>query len=419
MLVLDIMVGLAVALKLITELYLEYLNRKNLFLNGGHLPQEFTDFINEEDFRKSIDYSFAKSTPNLVEFPIDALLLIVILYSGITPWFYETVTLGLNFLPGIWQDSFFIFSLFWFIGILTKPLEWYRTFSLEARFGFNTMTWKLWIVDFIKHTLISAILTLPLLAGLFYLVEAAGKFWWVWGWGGFIIFQFLMFLIYPQIIMPWFNKFTPLPEGELREAIFNLSRKLKFPAREIMVMDGSKRSRHSNAFFTGIGKGRRVVFFDTLVEQLNTKEMKAVFAHEVGHFKKKHILKMMLIMILQLFLFFFLADVFKDFSGFNENFGLTSGNLSHTLILLSLLSGVVLFWFKPLSNIFSRRHEFEADRFAREAMASDERELPLISALKKLYKENLGNLIPHPWYSFFYYSHPVLVERIRALKNYH
>jgi len=264
----------------------------------------------------------------------------------------------------------------------------------------------------VKGLALAALLGYPLLVLILKIVEWTGAAWWIWAWGALLGFQLLMLVLAPVVIMPLFNKFTPLPEGTLRERLLKLAGRTNFVANSIQVMDGSKRSRHSNAFFTGFGKFRKIVLFDTLVAQLNESELEAVLAHEIGHYKKKHIPKMLVFSALSSLAGFYLISVFAKQEWFYRAFGFETTNIAPALLLFTLLSGVVMFWFSPLAHWWSRRYEYQADAFAREVMNEPQ---SLIGALRKLNEKNLSNLTPHPLYSGFYYSHPTLVERETAL----
>ncbi|MGZ8939893.1 MAG: M48 family metallopeptidase, partial [Limisphaerales bacterium] len=244
-------------------------------------------------------------------------------------------------------------------------------------------------------------------------VDWMGDWWWLWAWASVLGFQLLMVLLAPILIMPLFNKFTPLPEGPLRDRLLRLGERTGFQSKTIQVMDGSKRSRHSNAFFTGVGNFRKIVLFDTLISQLAEVELEAVLAHEIGHYKKKHIPKMLIGSALGLLVAFFTIAQLAKQPWFYRAFGFEPGSIVPALLLFSLLSGVVTFWFTPLFNLLSRKFEYEADAYAAGIMSAPE---PLISALRKLNEKNLSNLTPHPLYSGFYYSHPTLLEREQALR---
>ncbi|MFZ9682627.1 MAG: M48 family metallopeptidase, partial [Cephaloticoccus sp.] len=292
------------------------------------------------------------------------------------------------------------------------PFDWWSQFRLEAKYGFNKTTPGLWVSDKLKGLLVACALGFPLLWVILSLVNWVGASWWLWGFGVLFGFQILMLVLYPKLILPLFNKLTPLPEGELRERLLALGDRTGFRAQAIEVMDGSKRSGHSNAFFTGFGRFRRIVLFDTLINQLSTAELEAVLAHEIGHYRRGHIPKMIAVSaVMQLGGFALIAWLAQS-PWFNQAFGFPPGELAPSLLLFGLLSGAVTFWLSPLGNHFSRQHEYEADAFARDAMGGP---TAMIGALRKLAQKNLSNLTPHSWFSGFYYSHPTTVEREKAL----
>jgi STE24 endopeptidase len=297
---------------------------------------------------------------------------------------------------------------------LDLPLEWFAQFHLEEEFGFNTTTPGLWWLDRLKGLGLALVLGLPLLALILLLAGRLGAGWWIWAWVCLAAFQLVMMILAPVLIMPLFNKFTPLPEGPLREALLDLGRRAGFRARDIQVMDGSKRSRHSNAFFTGLGRFRKIVLFDTLIRQLDPPELASVLAHEIGHCKKGHIPKMIALALGGWLLAFWVMAVLARADWFLPPFGFAAGEMAPALLLFALLSGLATFWVSPLFHGLSRRHEYEADAFAAELVQGN---APLISALRKLNEKNLSNLTPHPFYSGFYYSHPTLLEREAALKS--
>jgi STE24 endopeptidase len=253
----------------------------------------------------------------------------------------------------------------------------------------------------------------PLLVLVLQCFAWAGALWWLWAWAALLAFQLLMSVLAPVLILPLFNQLTPLPEGALRERLLALAQKTSFRAASIQVMDGSKRSKHSNAFFTGFGRLRKIVLFDTLIAQLAEPELEAVLAHEIGHWRRRHIVKMLTLSAAgSLIAFAALAWLARQ-SWFAGAFGFPpAAGLAPVLVLFGLLAGVVLFWFSPLTHGLTRRYEYEADAFAKDVMGDA---APLVSALRKLNEKNLSNLTPHPFYSGFYYSHPTLVERERAL----
>ena len=257
------------------------------------------------------------------------------------------------------------------------------------------------------------VLGAPILTLLLWFSESFKQTWWIWGFIAVAIFQILMIIVYPRFIIPLFNKLEDLPDGELKERLFDLADRGGFKARTIQVIDGSKRSSHSNAYFTGFGKFRRIVLFDTLIEQLDTPELEAVLAHEIGHYKKGHIVKIMAMSFAMTFLTFAIMGYLSNSEWFYLGFGFCEASgFGPVLLMYSLFAGAFTFWLTPIFNIFSRKNEYEADKFATSICGGSE---SLVSALRKLHKKNLGNLTPHPLYSAFYYSHPTLLERQEAL----
>jgi STE24 endopeptidase len=312
----------------------------------------------------------------------------------------------------------FLFIIGVVLSIVNLPFACYAQFKLEERFGFNTTTAKTWVLDRMKGLLLAVLLGYPVLALVLKLIEWTGPNWWVWAAVVVIAFQLFLLLIAPSVIMPLFNKFAPLPEGSLRDRVFALAQRADFPTRSIEVMDGSKRSRHSNAFFTGFGRFRKIVFFDTLIAQLTEPQLESVLAHEIGHYKKHHVLKSLCVSVVGVFMGFaavaWLArqDWFYGAFAFQHHAGFAAVNVVPAMLLFVLLAGTISFWFSPFALILSRRFEYEADAFARAIMGGSQ---SLIEALRKLTENNLSNLTPHPLYSSFYYSHPTLLERERAL----
>jgi STE24 endopeptidase len=399
-----------VVLRLLAELALSRLNRREVERNAAKAPAAVAAIMDEPTYQKSVAYTLAKNRFGQVELVWDVLVLLVVLFSGVLPWLYEKFA-GLS-PEGSWDDALFLIATGLLMGIPSLPLEWWGQFRLEQRFGFNKSTLGLWISDKIKGGILALLLGLPILWALLSLVGKLGDTWWIWGFVLVFCYQLLMVVLEPRIIRPWFNKLTPLPDGELRDRLMALADRTGFKASTIQVMDGSKRSGHSNAFFTGFGRFRRIVLYDTLVNQLTPEELEAVLAHEVGHYKCGHIPKMLIVSALMQFGMFAAIAALMKTTWFNPAFGLPPGELAPTLLLFSLLSAPVLFWLTPLGNLVSRKHEYEADAFARNAMRGP---AALVSALRKLAEKNLSNLTPHPWFSSFYYSHPTLVERERAL----
>jgi STE24 endopeptidase len=335
------------------------------------------------------------------------------LTSGVLPLLFARVT-GWGAPDAVWSHAIFILLAVALLGVPSLPFDWWETFHLEARFGFNKATPRLWLLDKLKGAALALAIGFPLLWLLLSLVHWVGETWWLWGFALLFAFQLLMLVLYPKLILPLFNKLTPLPEGELRTRLLALGERAGFRAKTIEVMDGSKRSGHSNAFFTGFGRFRRIVLFDTLIAQLGAEELEAVLAHEIGHYRRGHIPKMIAVSAAMQLAGFALIAWLAGSAWFNTGFGFPAGALAPAFLLFGLLSGVVTFWLSPLMNFFSRKHEYEADAFARETMGGA---AAMTGALRKLAQKNLTNLTPHPWFSAFFYSHPTLVERERALQQ--
>jgi len=401
----------------IAELWLNRLNQQHVRAHASAVPLAFRELVDEQTYHRSIDYTLAKSWLGDVVTVFDTALLIAMLFSGVLPWAFEKFTAAFG--TSIWAMAGFLFAAGVALSIISLPFAWYAQFKLEDRFGFNTTTVKTWVLDRLKGLLLAMLLGFPLLALVFKLIEWTGTSWWIWAAVLVVAFQLLLMLFAPAVIMPLFNKFTPLPDGSLRERLFALARRTNFPTRSIEVMDGSKRSRHSNAFFTGLGRFRKIVLFDTLVAQLTEPELESVLAHEIGHYKKRHVVKLLGVSIFGVFMGFatvaWLArqQWFYHAFGFEYHLNFTAASVTPAMLLFVLLAGTISFWFSPLLHVWSRRFEYEADAFARATMGQAQ---SLVQALRKLTEKNLSNLTPHPLYSGFYYSHPTLLERERALQ---
>jgi STE24 endopeptidase len=404
--------------RVVTELWLSGLNQRHVRERANEVPPVFRGIIDAAMYRRSVDYTLSKSRFGDIVNVFDTVVLIAVLFSGLLPWAFGKFS-------GSFGTSILAMAGFLFVSgivstILGLPFAWYAQFKIEERFGFNTTSMKTWIADRIKALLLALLLGFPLLVMVLKLIGWTGPNWWLWAAAVVIAFQLLVLLIAPAIIMPLFNKFTPLPEGELRQRLFALAQRTDFPTRSIDMMDGSKRSRHSNAFFTGLGRFRKIVLFDTLIGQLTDPELESVLAHEIGHYKKRHVIKMLGVSIASVVVAFaataWLArqQWFYRAFGFAYQGGFAAAHFVPAMLLFAMLAGTISFWFSPFLHIWSRRFEYDADAFARVAMGETQ---SLIQALRKLTKNNLSNLTPHPLYSSFYYSHPTLLERERALRD--
>ena len=400
-----------------TELWLSRLNQRHVRAQANEVPPAFCGIIDEPTYRRSVDYTLAKSRFGDIANLFDAALLIALLFSGVLPWAFERFSA--SFGTSIPAMTGFLFATGVALSIPGLPFAWYAQFKLQERFGFNTTSTKTWVLDHMKGFLLAGLLGYPLLALVLKLIGWTGANWWLLAAAIVVAFQLLLLLIAPAIIMPLFNKFTPLPEGRLRERLFALAQRTGFPTRSIEVMDGSKRSRHSNAFFTGFGRFQKIVLFDTLIVQLTEPELESVLAHEIGHYKKCHVMKLLGVSIAGVLVAFaaiaWLArqQSFYHAFGFEHQGNFAAANVVPAMLLFVLLAGTISFWALPFIHIWSRRFEYEADAFARAAMGEAR---SLILALRKLSEKNLSNLTPHPLYSRFYHSHPTLLERERALQ---
>lgn len=392
-----------------------WLARRHIAHVGAHrdaIPAAFADRIGLSAHRKAADYTVARTRLGIVELLVEVALLTALTLGGglalLLGW-----TGGLPIAP-LGQDLALIIAVSVISGLVGLPFSYAQTFVIEARFGFNRMTRALWIADIAKGVLIGAVLGLPLAALVLWLMRAAGSLWWIWAWAAWIVFQFLMLALYPTVIAPLFNKFSPLPAGAARDAIEALLARCGFENRGLFVIDGSRRSSHGNAYFTGFGRAKRIVFFDTLLERLAPDEIEAVLAHELGHFRLRHVMKRMLWMSAFSLAFLGLLAWLAASPWFYEGLGVPFAPDRHgvALILFFLVLPAFTFVFAPLSSLYSRRHEFEADAFAaRYASAAS-----LVHALVKMFEDNAATLTPDPWYSAFHDSHPPAAVRVARLE---
>ena len=382
--------------------------------NRATVPAEFAESITLDAHQKAADYTVEKNQIGLVESVFDLVLLLALTIGGgmllihriAASWFSGPYTLGLAIFAGLMIVS----------SIVSTPFSLYRTFVIEQKFGFNKMTWKLYLIDAIKGLALSAAIGIPLLLVTFWLMEKMGGLWWFYVWLVWLVFSLLMIVIYPTYIAPLFNKFSPLGDVSLKERIEGLLTRCGFTSSGLFVMDGSKRSSHGNAYFTGLGKTKRIVFFDTLIERLSPPEIEAVLAHELGHFKRKHIAKMIAGQFALTLVILGLMGWVIDKPWFYEGLGFPlNGAVPHVAVSLALFFMVLpvfTFWLTPLGSLISRKHEFEADQYAAEqTQASD-----LVTALVKLYRDNASTLTPDPLHSAVYDSHPPASIRIAHLK---
>jgi STE24 endopeptidase len=383
---------------------------------GKKIPDLFQTKISPQEFSKSFDYTLAKGRYQRWSEIYGRLITLIVLFSGLLPLLDTAANhIARRFIT--WphaQGIFFCFAVALIFSLTSLPLDLYVTLGLEARFGFNRSTLKLYITDKLKGLLLGVGIGVPVLFVVLWLMDTTGWSWWLWAFLFIFGFELLMVILYPTWIAPLFNKFEPLREGELRNRILRLANQVGFKMSGIYSMDGSKRSTHSNAYFTGLGKAKRIVLFDTLIEQMNVEEGLAVLAHEMGHYKLKHIRTMLAVQSLLLFVGLYLLSLLLNYRPFFAAFGMENPSNHAALVLFSLLCGPATFYLGPLINRLSRKHEYEADRFAVQTLGDGK---AMEGALVNLTVKNLSNLTPHPWYSAYHYSHPSAVERIDAIRQ--
>lgn len=387
-------------------------NILNLKALNPELPDEFKDVFDAEKYSQSQEYTKVNTRFGFITSIFSLALTMVFWFAG-----------GFNFLDQIvrswnlhfiWTGLLYIGVLMVAKSILSLPFSIYHTFVIEEKFGFNKTTVKTFILDMVKGVGLGIVLGGPLLAGLLAFFQYTGNYAWLYAWGATTVFTLIVQFIAPTWIMPLFNKFTPLEEGELRQTIMDYAKQVNFSLQNLFVMDGSKRSSKSNAFFTGFGKNKRIALFDTLIEKHSVKELLLVLAHEIGHYKKKHIIKSMIISVLHMGVMFYLLSIFLNHKGLFDAFYMKEMSIYAGLIFFGMLYSPVEMILSVFMQIFSRKNEFEADNFAAETTKDPK---SMINALKKLSADNLSNLTPHPFYVFLNYSHPPVLQRINALKN--
>jgi STE24 endopeptidase len=408
---------LALAIALITnlglKLWLATRQARHVALHQHEVPAAFAGTISLQAHQKAAHYTLAKSKIGLWDMALEALVLLGWTLLGGLDWLNQSLLAWLG--AGMAQQLALVVGFMLIGGLIHLPLSLVQTFGVEQRFGFNNMTWRLWLSDMVKGVALGLILGLPIVWLVLWLMQAGGHLWWLYAWGALVAYQLFVMWIAPNVIMPLFNKFTPLEDETLKERVSRLMARAGFTAKGFFVMDGSRRSAHSNAFFTGFGASKRVVFFDTLLQQLSPDEMEAVLAHELGHFKHRHILKMMatsfVMTLLGLALLGWLSQQPWFYTGLGVMPNMSSANDALALLLFMMVVPLFTFFFSPLSAGRSRRFEFEADAYA--VANSDGKHLA--GALLKLYQDNASTLTPDPLYVAFYYSHPPASQRLARM----
>ncbi|MDQ7786107.1 MAG: M48 family metallopeptidase [Thermodesulfovibrionales bacterium] len=394
------------------EYVLQYINLVHLKKHGMSVPSELMGTIDETLLQKTREYEAEKTRFSFFSSIFGNIITLAFFFGGILNLYNSwIVSFNLSF---VLSGLVFALVLSYANTVFSIPFSLYRTFRIENKYGFNTMTPKLWIVDLAKSLILSTILmSLIIIVGL-WLIEASPNFWWIWVWGFFLIFSLFMMYIAPYVIEPLFNKFTPVEEPGLEEKIKDLMGRVDIRVSRVFKMDASRRSTHTNAYFSGIGRVKRIILYDTLLRSMDHTEILAVLAHEAGHWKKKHILKMIVATEIFSFLGVYISFRALQSDFLAQLFMIEHGTFYAKVLVLGLLGGILSFPFIPLSSYISRRFEREADQFACELSSNRE---AMISTLIKLSKDNLSNLHPHPLYAAFYYSHPPVVERIRQIKK--
>lgn len=382
----------------------------NLKVLRDELPEAFHGFYDPERYRKSQEYLRVNTRFGWITSTFNVLVILIFWFGKGFPILDQWVR-SFNSGP-IMTGILYMGTLLLFKAFLSMPFRIYSTFVIEERFGFNKTTLTTFVMDLIKVLMLSILLGVPLLAGILAFFEYAGVNAWWYCWIAVTLFMLVVQFIAPTWIMPLFNKFDPLEEGELKKAIMTYALSINFPLENIYVMDGSKRSSKSNAFFTGFGKHRRIVLFDTLINQHTVSELVAVLAHEMGHYKKKHILKTLIIGVVQMGVMFYLLSLFISYQGLFDAFFMDKKSVYAGLIFFGMLYAPIDFLIGIFMQMFSRKNEYEADRFAVETTKNVQ---SMADALKKLSVHNLSNLFPHPFYVFLNYSHPPVLDRIKAI----
>jgi len=401
----------ALALTTLLRLWLAWRNIRHVESHRTAVPMAFHETITLEAHQHAADYTMAKVRLAMAEVVVGAGFVLALTLGGVLQALHDAWTaLGL---AGMAHGLAFIAGTAVLSSTVDLPFSLWRIFVIEERFGFNKMTLRLFAIDFAKGALIGILIGLPVVASVLWLMDRMGAYWWLHVWLFWLGFNLLVLLIYPTVIAPLFNKFTPLADESLRSRIEALLARCGFRASGLFVMDGSKRSAHGNAYFTGFGRAKRIVFFDTLLDKLAPEEIEAVLAHELGHYKHRHVWKRVGLLALASFGFLWLLGVLIDAPWFYTGLGMQSHGTAPALVLFSLAIPVFTFPLSPLTSALSRRHEYEADAYAaRQTRAGD-----LVSALVKLYRDNAATLTPDPLYSTFYDSHPPAAARIAHLQS--
>ena len=399
----------AIALTLAGRLWLTLRQIRHVAAHRAAVPADFAERIPLAAHQKAADYTVDRNKLAIFTTLVDAALLLALTLGGGLAWLHDFWNARLTGLP---YGLALIFSVMLISAVIDLPFSLYRQFVVEARYGFNRMTLGLFCADLLKHTLLGILIGAPVILAVLWLMGAMGPFWWFYVWLFWCAFNLLALFVYPTWIAPLFNKFSPLEEGEMKARIEALLVRCGFRSSGLFVMDGSKRSSHGNAYFTGFGNNKRIVFFDTLLARLAPGEIEAVLAHELGHFRRHHIVQRIAFMFAGALGFLWLLGQLIDAPWFYNGLGVPAQSTALALILFFLVIPVFTFPLKPLTSYLSRRNEFEADAYATENAAAGD----LVRALVKLYEDNAATLTPDPLHSLFYDSHPPAAVRIARLQ---
>jgi STE24 endopeptidase len=402
----------AVAAATATRLWLAQRQIRHVRAHRNAVPGLFAESIPLTSHQKAADYTVAKSRLGIIDTLLDAAILLALTLGGVLQWLADVWAKGFA-VESLWHGSVVILTVLLAKGALSMPLNLYRIFVIEERFGFNRMTLKLFLLDLVKGLAVAAVLGIPLLLLILWLMQVAGSFWWFYAWAVLVAYSLFLQMIYPAVVLPLFNKFSPLTDPVLAQRVEQLLDRTGFRSRGLFVMDGSKRSSHGNAFFTGFGAAKRIVLFDTLVSRLQPAEVEAVLAHELGHYKLHHIVKGMLISWSFSFLLLFALGVLAGNDWFYSGLGVHTETMAMALLLFMLVMPEFIFFVQPLLSLFSRKNEYAADRYAAQYANAGE----LVRALVKLYHDNSATLTPDPLHSAYYDSHPPAAMRIARLRT--
>ena len=401
----------ALLLSTVVKLWLAQRQLRHVLAHRHKVPDAFSTQVELVAHQKAADYTRAKTQLSMLSALFEAMLLLAFTMGGglqlLADWSLSSFTNSYA------QSMAIIVAVLVLTSILETPFSLYSTFVLEARFGFNKMTLKLYLLDTVKGLLIGSLLGLPLLLAVLWMMARMGDNWWLYVWSVWVSFSLLLLFIYPSFIAPLFNKFQPLEDASLKARIEALLQRCGFTAQGLFVMDGSKRSTHGNAYFTGFGKTKRIVFFDTLIARLTPDEIDAVLAHELGHFKRRHVLKRIVLTFAISLGFLWLLSQLMQADWFYSGLGVNTHSTAMALLLFFMVLPVFSFLLQPISSAYSRKHEFEADAYAAQQTAASD----LVTALVKLYQDNAATLTPDPLYSTFYSSHPPAMVRISRLQS--